>query len=71
MKEHDQCSDTKKCLKQVEKELETSKEVIRKLKEDTVSRTQEEKKQEEKEKQSLHQMISKLTQEKERVQELQ
>jgi len=42
MKEHDQCSDTKKCLKQVEKELETSKEVIRKLKEDTVSRTQEE-----------------------------
>ena len=62
---------TSKALTKCHSDLEQQKELVKKLKEENITKSQEEQKQDQAEKQSLHSMITKLTQEKERIQDLQ
>ena len=58
---------TSKALNKCQSDLEQQKELVKKLKEENITKSQEELKQDQAEKQSLHSMISKLTHEKERI----
>jgi hypothetical protein len=71
LKEHEHCQEHKIKARVAEKECESLQEQIKQLKEESIRQSQDEHAQEMLEKQQLHSLISKLSQEKERVQELQ
>lgn len=71
LRQDEESSELKEKLKLSDREVEAQKDLVRKAKEEVLTKTQLEQQHDHQEKQSLRSMISKLQHEKERVQELQ
>ena len=71
LRQDEESGELKEKLKVSEREVEAQKDLVRKAKEEVLTKTQLEQQHDHQEKQSLRSMISKLQHEKERVQELQ
>lgn len=71
LRQDEESSELKEKLKLADREVEAQKDLVRKAKEEVLTKTQLEQQHDHQEKQSLRSMISKLQHEKERVQELQ
>lgn len=67
LKQDEENNDLKDKLKLADREVELQKDLVRKAKEEVLTKTQLDQQHDHQEKQSLRSMISKLQQEKERV----